>query len=73
MKDYSLYYLAVYFGLVTALAMGIFLSSFTYAVLYGLLTITWVLLASAIVDLVAWVDYEIRVKFKQKNGGKSND
>lgn len=73
MKDYSLYYFAVYFGLVAALAMGIFLSSFIYAVLYGLLTITWVLLASAIVDLVAWVDYKIRVKFKQKNGGKSND
>ena len=70
MKDYSLYYFAVYFGLVAALAMGIFLSSFTYAVLYGLLTITWVLLASAIVDLVAWIDYKIRVKFKQKKWRK---
>lgn len=70
MKDYSLYYFAVYFGLVAALAMGIFLSSFTYAVLYGLLTITWVLLASAVVDLIAWVDYKIRVKFKQKKWRK---
>lgn len=70
MKDYSLYYFAVYFGLVAALVMGIFLSSFTYAVLYGLLTITWVLLASAVVDLIAWVDYKIRVKFKQKKWRK---
>lgn len=70
MKDYSLYYFAVYFGLVAALAMGIFLSSLTYAVLYGLLTVTLVLLASAVVDLVAWVDYKIRVKFKQKKWRK---
>lgn len=70
MKDYSLYYIAVYFGLVAALAMGVFLSSFTYAVLYGLLTIAWVLFASAIVDLLAWIDYKIRVKFEQKKWRK---